>query len=136
MLKMCGVIGPGLSRYSLKENIQKLKEVAREISQNWKGLNLFTSLSQVLNYASEEETRFELFSRYDASSDKQLNYMRETIMRERSKKENYTLKKTGKALNSLASHIDITEVKVSSGQRKAFANSKKKPKKKLWRNFQ
>lgn len=67
MFKSCGVIGSKMSSSSLKENVQILNELAKEIFCNLGDRNMFTFNFPVLDQVARGKRRFVMLNYFDDS---------------------------------------------------------------------
>lgn len=117
VFKLCSVIGPNIASYKLKENIQNLTAIAKEIFENLKVINLFTVKFHFFNYFAEDKSKFETKNRFDLSSTNNIIFFGKNFYKNRFNTKISTLEKAVKALNSCASHDNIIELKLNSGER-------------------
>lgn len=107
----------------MKENIQKLKAVAKEVFGNLEDINLFTIKICMLNYVAQDQSRFRLLIHTDASLNEHFNFGNETFTTMTLLGKISTLEEKVKAFNSSPFHYNIIGVKFDSDQRTTMAGS-------------
>lgn len=85
------MIGSNASSYKLKEDIIKLKAVAKKIFENLEAINVFTLNFDMLNHETAGQSRFRLLGLFDASPYKTFNFVMKTFMRMTSREKKYSL---------------------------------------------